>query len=469
MTDDTRWLDATAQAELVQRGEVHPRELIDAAIARIERTDPQLNAIVHRQFERARADAETFDPSAPFAGVPFLFKDYGCPEAGEPYCAGMAALRDAEYRPLTDSPLALAFRAAGLIPLGRTNTPELAMMGTTEPVAFGPARNPWDQSRSTGGSSGGSAASVAAGYVAAAHATDIAGSIRIPAAHCGLVGLKPTRRRTIGSATTDPPVGLNSDGVVTRTVRDTAGLLDSVANPTGPYWWSPPARRGPLVAELDRDPGRLRVGVCTEAFNGADVEAECVAAANDAAAVLERLGHGIEVSSPPGLHSDELHAAMRTAMAATVDAELRLLSAEIGRDLGETDIEPNSWKAVGGSRALTPADLLRALTVVEQSARTSARWWSEDGFDLLVTPTTAEGPTVLGEYLSGYQPGRGSAFTRVFNATGQPTMSLPLGWPDDGLPRGVQLVAAHGREDLLIRVGSALERSAPWHSRRPPI
>jgi amidase len=342
-------------------------------------------------------------------------------------------------------------------------------MGTTEPLAFGPARNPWDQSRSTGGSSGGSAAAVAAGYVAAAHATDIAGSIRIPAAHCGLVGLKPTRRRTVGSRGVDPAVGMNCEGVVTRTVRDTAGLLDAVANPAGPYWWSPPARPRPLVAELGADPGRLRIGLCTDAFNGADVDTGCVAVTAAVAAVMEGLGHVVEVSSPAALHSDALQAAMRTALAATVDAELRDLAAELGRDLGEPDLEPNTWKAIVGARALTPADLLRALAVIEQSARDSARWWSEDGFDLLLTPTTAEPPTVLGEYLSGYQPGRGSAFTRVFNATGQPAMSLPLGWPDDALPRGVQLVAGHGREDLLIRVGSALEQVAPWHSRQAPI
>jgi amidase len=370
--------------------------------------------------------------------------------------------------------VALAFRAAGLIPLGRTNTPELAVMGTTEPAAFGPTRNPWDGSRSPGGSSGGSAAAVATGCVAAAHANDIAGSIRIPAAHCGLVGLKPTRGRTIANTGVAPPVGMHVEGVITRTVRDTAALLDVVAAAPGPAWWSPPALPGRLIDELAHDQGtrpgrsaRLRVGLCIEAFNGVTVEDECAAAATEATRLLERLGHHVEEGTPDGLHGDELQAAMKTAIAATADAELRQWSARLGRELGEADVESATWAVIAAARATTAAGLVDALTVIEYRSRRAAAWWGDGGFDLLVTPTTAEGPSMLGRV--GYQQGRASAFTRIFNATGQPALSLPLGWPSDGLPRGVQIVAAHGREDLLIRVGRALEEAAPWAHRTPTV
>ena len=269
--------DATGLAELVRRGEVQPIELVDAAVARIEALDPQLNSVIHRQFERARREAGGPLPDGPFRGVPFLFKDVGCEEAGEPHHQGMRALRDAEWRANADSELALAFRACGLIPLGRTNVPELALMGTTEPDAYGPTHNPWNLGRSPGGSSGGSAAAVAAGLVPAAHANDIAGSIRIPASQCGLVGLKPTRGRVVAGRRADPAVGMNTEGVLTRTIRDTAGLLDAITDRglRGP--WPAPPLPGPLAAEVGRDPGRLRVGVCVKAFTGADVDAGCAA------------------------------------------------------------------------------------------------------------------------------------------------------------------------------------------------
>ena len=226
--DDYDDLDATALAELVRSGAVHPRQLVDAAIERVERRNPALNAVIHRQFERARADAERTDMSTPFPGVPFLLKDFKGREAGEPYHMGVPTLRDLDYRPRTDSDYALRVRAAGMIPIGRTNTPQLAVMGTTEPALYGPTHNPWAPGRSAGGSSGGSAAAVAARIVPVAHANDISGSIRIPAAMCGVVGLKPTRGRVVTSGV-DPPVGMFVEGVVSRTVRDTAAMIEHLA------------------------------------------------------------------------------------------------------------------------------------------------------------------------------------------------------------------------------------------------
>ena len=467
MSDPLGSLDATALAELVRRGAVTPIELVDAAIARIEALDPRLNAVIHRQFERARDDAFRGPLDGPFAGVPFLFKDVGCEEAGEPHHQGVRALRDVGWRASTDSELARTFRAAGLIPLGRTNVPELALMGTTEPDSYGPTHNPWDLGRSPGGSSGGSAAAVAAGLVPAAHANDIAGSIRIPAAQCGLVGLKPSRGRVVPGRAVDPAVGMNTEGVLTRTVRDTAALLDAVTDrsPGGP--WPAPALPGGLTAELGRDPGPLRVGLCVKAFNDADVDDGCRQAATDAGELLAELGHHVDEDAPAALFEPELMTAARALLAANAAAELDAWSARLGRTLGEDDVEPLTWRMVQDGRVVSGAQVLSLLDRQHEIVRRAARWW--DGHDLLLTPSTAEPPPTLGAYKAGYTPGRAGAFTRVFNATGQPALSLPLGWPDDGLPRGVQLVAAHGREDLLIRVGAQLEQAAPWADRHPRV
>ena len=285
-------LDATAMAELVRSGEVHPRELIDAAIERAEARNPSLNAIIHRQFEHARGDAESVDRSAPLAGVPFLLKDYKGREAGEPYHMGVPTLRDLDYRPRTDSDYALRVRATGLIPIGRTNTPQMAVMGTTEPQLYGPTHNPWAQGRSAGGSSGGSAAAVAARIVPIAHANDISGSIRIPAAMCGVVGLKPTRGRVVTSAE-DPPIGMNVEGVVTRTVRDTALAIDLLSF-RSPWWPAPPWER-PLVDELGRQGPALRVGVWTQGFNGSPVDPDSEATAKRAGELLAEMGHHVDV------------------------------------------------------------------------------------------------------------------------------------------------------------------------------
>jgi amidase len=460
-------LDATELATLVERGDVSPRELVDAAIARVEALDPLLNAVIHRQFERARAEADGPLPDGPFRGVPFLLKDFAAPEEGEPHHQGMVALRDAGWRSPSSSALSSRFRAAGLIPIGRTNTPELAMMGTTEPVAYGPTHNPWDLGRSPGGSSGGSAAAVAAGLVPAAHANDIAGSIRIPSAHCGLVGLKPSRGRVVLGRATDPAVGMNTEGVITRTIRDCAALLDAITDSTTHGPWPPPALGGPLAAEVGRPPGSLRVGICTRAHNDAEVDTACRDAASAAGGLLESLGHEVSETAPAALFDPDLLACARTLLAVHAVTELDSWSAALGRELGEADVEPETWAAVVTGRSVSGAELLSLLQRVQDLARQVRSWW--DGFDLLVTPTTAERPPPLGAYKAGYVPGRASAFTRAFNVTGQPALSLPLGWPDDGLPRGVQFVAAYGREDVLVRLGAQLEAAAPWAARRPLI
>jgi len=450
-------LDATAQAELVRRGDVHPRELVEAAIERIERLDPQLNVMVHRQYERARRDADQALPHGPFRGVPFLFKDYRCREAGEGYCMGMRALRDAGFRATSDAPLALAFRAAGLIPLGRTNTPELACVGTCEPEAFGPTHNPWDVTRTPGGSSGGSAAAVAARLVAAAHANDISGSIRIPSGHCGLVGLKPTRGRVIASLASDARTGMNNEGVVSRTVRDTAGLVDAISV----------AGSAPLLPAVSQPCPPLRVGLWTQPFNGSTVDTQNALAAEHCASLLESLGCSVEISSPSPLSDPALWKAAANVLAVNLSVEVDTWSAKLGRPLGEDDLEAMTWRLATAGRTVSGVEYLAAQSLLLEHTAQADLWWRR--FDLLITPTTASAPTLLGDYARGYESGRGSAFTRPFNVTGQPAISVPVGWPADGLPRGAQIIAERGRDDLLITVAAALEVAEPWAQRRATV
>ena len=306
--------------------------------------------------------------------MPFLLKDYGAAEAGEPHHQGMRVAKDAGWRAPADSAVTEAFRAAGLVTVGRTNVPELALMGTTEPDAYGPTRNPWDLDRSPGGSSGGSAAAVAAGLVPAAHANDIAGSIRIPAAQCGLVGLKPTRGRVVIGRPSDPAVAMNTEGVVTRTVRDAAGLLDAVTDAAIGPWPAPPLP-GPLAAEVGVDPGRLRVGVCVEAFNGAEVDEGCAAAAMATATLLERLGHHVEQSWPRAAFEPDLLPDARTLLAVHAAADVAAWSAALGRELGEGDVEPITWQSVVVGRAVSGAELLALLGRQQERARAITAWW----------------------------------------------------------------------------------------------
>jgi amidase len=457
-------LDATALAAMVGDGSVHPREVVEAAIERVTRRDPSLNAVIHRQFERALADADGVDLATLFPGVPFLLKDYKGREAGEPYHMGVATLRDLDYRPRTDSAYARRARAAGLIPVGRTNTPQMAVMGTTEPELYGPTHNPWSRGRSAGGSSGGSAAAVAARIVPIAHANDISGSIRIPASMCGVVGLKPTRGRVVTSGG-DPPVGMHVEGVVTRSVRDTAAMVQhmSVRSP----WWPAPRWSRPLVEEVSARQVPLRVAVCVDAFNGAPVDAESSSAARRAAEMLGEMGHEVDAGAPAVFFSDELWDVAKTALAATAAAEAAAWESRIGHALGEADLEARTWAMVRAGQSITAPQLLATIERMQQMAAEVFDWF--DGYDLLVTPTTPQPASMHGDYLRNYVSGLGSAFTRPVNLTGQPAISLPLGWPADGLPRGVQLIAGYGREDVLIRTASSLEQAAPWDTRRPEV
>jgi amidase len=470
---DMTWLDATAQADLVRRGEVSPRELAEAAIARIEAVNPKLDAVIRTRFDAALAEAGGDLPDGPFRGVPILLKDLGCTVVGEPTAFGLGPLREVPM-PLT-SYLAEQFRAAGFIPLGRTNVPELGTTVTTEPMSFPPARNPWDPGHSTGGSSGGSAAAVAAGMVAVAHANDGGGSIRIPASECGLVGLKPTRGRVSqGPLIGEAWAGGVIDGAVTRTVRDAAGVLDVISNrmPGEPYY-APPLP-GPLAREVGADPGRLRIGVLDRpGMAGYLDDPQCRAAVASAARLLESLGHHVEESAPAAMLEEELIGHFTTIIAAETEATMRAFEMLLGRPINQDEIEPRNAAYRRAGRELTAVAYLESRAWFGMWARRMADWW--DDHDLLLTPTLGAPPPELGWFTAAGPEEEGRRvvsfipYTAQFNMTGQPAISLPLHWTPDGLPVGVQLAAAYGREDILVRIASQLEQAAPWSDRRPLV
>jgi amidase len=478
MTEDLSRLDATAQAALVRSGEATPLELVDAAIERIERVNPDLNAVITPLFDGARAAAAGDLPDGPFRGVPFLLKDLSAHSAGDPFHEGMAFLKERGWIERSDTALAARFRAAGLVTVGKTNTPELGILPTTEPLAYGPSRNPWDTGRSTGGSSGGSAAAVAAGLVPMAHANDGGGSIRIPASECGLVGLKPTRARvSSGPEFGDVMGGLTCELVVSRSVRDTAAVLDAVhgMEPGDPY--SAPDPAGPYVDELGRDPGALRIGLMTQSPGGAvPVHADCVAAAESAGRLLESLGHAVDASYPKAMDDPDYTGHFITFWAAGAAWSLDYWSRRTGDPVTADDVEPLTWALAEVGRTGSSADWLWGRVWLQVNAREVASWWTE-GHDLLLTPTIAEPPPPLGSFdsppdnpLHGlFRAAELVPFTPPFNVTGQPAISLPLHWSADGLPIGVQLVAPFGREDVLLRVASQLEAAQPWAARRPPV
>jgi amidase len=474
-------MDATAQAELVRNGDASPTELVEAAIARVEQVNPELNAVIHELFEEGRAEAESPDlPDGPFKGVPFLFKDLGAAYAGQPFHLGMRALKEANFRAPMDSYLAERFRAAGFVVIGKTNVPELGILPTTEPVAYGASHNPWDTDRSPGGSSGGSGAAVASGMVPAAHANDGGGSIRIPASINGLVGLKPTRQRiSEGPLVGDNMSGLTVELALTHTVRDTAAILDAVQGsaPGDPYVAPAPAR--PYMDEIGVEP-TLRIGFAEQPpVPGLESHPECVAAVRAARDLLVELGHEVEESSPLSADMAEalnLEDTFLTRWAAGQAATLDIFGTLLNRELTADDVEPLTWALAEEGRSRSAGRYLSD-TGLHQTVGRAIAGWHESGFDLMLTPTVAEPPVPLGTYdqsvpdpLDAFRRAVPmGAFTAVFNATGQPAISLPLHWTEDGLPIGIQLVAPFGREDLLIQVAAQLEQAQPWADRRPGV
>ncbi len=458
-------LDATAQADLVRAGEATPLELVDAAIAAIEDGDGALNAVIHRQFDEARARAASPDlPDGPFRGVPFLLKDLdNSMEAGQPYHGGTRFLARHGYVPTEDTELVRRYKAAGLVIVGRTNCPELGLEPTTEPDSTGPTHNPWDPTRSPGGSSGGSAAAVAAGFVPMAHAGDGGGSIRIPASACGLVGLKPSRGRHTNAPENEAWAGLVARNVVSRSVRDTAAGLVAIAGPGVGDWYQAPPPARPFADEVGADPGRLRVGWVLDDPNGAvPTDPDVAAAVHAAVAAVTDAGHDVDQDFPAALAEDTIVPNFTTCFGAWVAAELERLEALVGAPIEDGDVEPGTAMLAELGGGVSAAQYVNALDALQGWSRRVIAWWEDH--DVLLLPTMPVPPTPLGAFDgTPEEPLAGLAmsttvvlYTAPFNVTGQPALSLPLHRTDAGLPIGVQFVAAPGREDVLIRLASQL-------------
>jgi amidase len=469
--DELIRLDATALAELVRTRQVSAEELVEAAIARVERLNPVLNAVVTPMVEEARAAVRRGLPDGPFTGVPFLVKDLLADCAGVRLTEGSAFL--AGHVAPVDSELTLRYRRAGLVILGRTNTPEFGILPTTEPSLFGPTRNPWDLSRTPGGSSGGSAAAVAAGLVPMAHGNDGGGSIRIPASCCGLFGLKPTRgRNPLGPHYGDLFSGLVAEHALTRSVRDSAALLDATAGPApgDPYWAPPPARA--YRAEAGTPPGALRIALTRTAATGVPVHEDCVRAVDDAARLLASLGHHVEEAAPDA-DGNDLSQQFITLWSAGAAWTIEDWARRTGQTPAPDRFEPLTWGLYQMGTRRTGADYLLALQDLQRVSRDVARFFGR--YDAWLTPTLAEPPLPLGSFdpepdnpMQGlFRAAQFVPFTPICNITGQPAMSVPLHWNAAGLPIGVHVVGRFGDEATLFRLAAQLEAARPWADRRP--
>jgi len=486
--------DATGLAELVRRGEVTPLELVATAIDRIERLNPQVNAVIHRMNEAARRAAAGPLPDGPFRGVPFLIKDLLSSVQGEPLQCGSAFLKG--YIAPHDSELVRRYRAAGFLLLGKTNTPEFGLTPVTEPAAFGPTRNPWDLSRTSGGSSGGSAAAVACGMVPVAGGGDGGGSIRIPASCCGLFGLKPTRARVpSGPDYGEVWQGAVVEHVLSRSVRDSAAVLDATAgtDPGAPY--VAPPRERPYLEETRREPGRLRIAFTARPWLGGSVHPECLAALQDAARLLESLGHDVEEASPE-FDGAAFARAFLTMICAELGGDLREAERAVGRRVRPRDLEPATWALGLMGRSMPAADFSDAVRLLQRIARSIAPFFER--YDVLLTPTVSAPPVAIGalqptdrervllKLLGGLRSGallrhagvleqtaakvfEWIPWTPVINATGQPAMSLPLYWTSGGLPLGSHFVARFGDEATLFRLAAQLEGARPWLEQLSPL
>lgn len=471
--DELSWLDATAQAELVRRKEVKAIELVDAAIERIERLNPILNAVVTPMFDLARQAAAGRLPDGPFAGVPFLLKDFLAEYAGVRFTEGTAFLK--EHVPDQDSEVVRRYKRAGLIVVGKTNTPELAIGPTTEPRLFGPTRNPWDTARTPGGSSGGSASAVAAGMVSMAHGNDAGGSIRIPASCCGVFGLKPTRaRNSLGPHYGDVFSGLVAEHALTRSVRDSAALLDATSGSDlgDPYWVPPPER--PFLEEVGANPGRLRIAFTDRTPLGTRPHPDCVEAVRDAAALCAELGHEV-AEAAPAIDGELLWRGFTTVLSAGFAWGIEDWGRRTGRTPTAEFFEPFVWTFTRRGRELSAPEYLLLIQDLQRISRDVARFFRD--YDIWLTPTLGEPPVPLGTFsFTGGDPfevrrrmATFSPFTYLANVTGQPAMSVPLFWNAEGLPVGTHFMGRFGAEATLFRLAAQLETVRLWAGRRPPV
>jgi len=473
----TRFIDGVGQAELVSSGKVSASELLEAAIERNVAFNPKINAVNITWLDHALELAKKFKPNTnkKFGGVPFVLKDLGAPYAGQHMSNGNIALKNANYIAPANSHLVQKFVDSGLITFGRTNSPEFGSVPVTEPLAWGATRNPFDTSRTSGGSSGGSAAAVAAGIVPMAHASDGGGSIRIPAACCGLVGLKTSQGR-ISLAPLGDEANVSVHFAVTRTVRDAAALLDAVHGPAVGDRVIAPAPSRPYLQEVGADPGKLRIGFIDHHITGAHIDNECVQAVRDTCKLLESLGHHVENSWPSALNNTEFSGKFTAIWSTNMSVTRNSLGQMLGREVTINDVELMNWTMAEYAKKMTATDYAQAVYLSTLFRRAVQQWWA-DGWDLLITPTTSQLPLPIGTIRNMPESpmdalriaGDWIPLTPPFNTSGQPAINVPLQWTKDGIPVGVQIVAAYGREDLLIRVASQLETAQPWAHHTPNI
>jgi len=465
--------DGLGLAELVRTKAVSPAELVEAAIERIERHNPTLNAVVYKGYDDARRWAKGDLPDGPFRGVPFLIKDLGMPVAGWPRSYGSRFARNVVDT--EDGGLTRRYRASGVVPVGKTNTPEYGITGTTESAHLGPCRNPWNPRHIAGGSSGGSASAVAAGIVPLAHASDGLGSIRIPAACCGLVGLKVTRDRNPNMPDGfDYALGNVVDNVVTRTVRDSAAMLDATGYPEPASPYPPPPKARPYLEEIAKSPGRLRIAWSSETPSGRPIEPEIQAALERTAALLKGLRHEV-IERGLGIDYRALYASRGPAAAANFAAGMDRLIEMVGREPEPDELEPLTWATLKAGRRQTGADVMRSLQETRMlNRRTLAAFEDIDVYlcPVLGTPIPEIGyidPVKLEPREVNRRQGRVFPYTPPFNYSGQPSMSLPIEQDANGLPIGMMFTAKYGDEATLFRLAAQLEKEAPWKDRRPQV
>ncbi len=469
--------DATFLANQVASGEVSPTELLDEALARVAAFNPKLNAVVLIQEDAARAAIKAGLPDGPFKGVPFLIKDLGAEAIDFPTHSGSNLLRDTVYG--YDSEIYRRMRATGVTTFGRTTSPEGGVGPVTEAAVYGgPTRNPWDVSRTSGGSSGGSGAAVAAGIVPMAHGSDGGGSVRIPASSCGLFGFKATRARfPDGPMSGEGWAGMAIDGFLTRSVRDNATMMDACAGPDSGAPYTAPAMEMSYSEAITRPPRRLRIAVCDTTFTGAPIDASCQTAVLETARILEGLGHHVTPGCPKADHEGMMHAWTKIVACGTA-LWIHGATTAKGRDLRQGDLQGVARGAMAFAEGISGAAYLAAVNKVHAYGREMAAGF--DNYDIILSATLAEPPALVGRFsheredYENYRVGPGgvfeySPFCATFNASGQPAASMPLHWTDAGLPVGIHLAAAYGDDATLIALCSELEQAAPWAHHRPPM
>jgi amidase len=465
--------DGLGLADLIRRGETTPRELGRCVLAGIEAVNPRINAVIETYADAIRALPEKAGPG-PYFGLPILTKDFPL-EAGRPGEFGSVFAKG--FRSPYDHAFWIKLRAAGLNNIGRTGTSEFGLAAATEPTLYGPTRNPWDPGRSVAGSSGGSAAAVAAGIVPFAQGADGGGSIRTPSSFCGTVGLKPSRGRISGAPECNSPLlGLAISFMLTRSVRDCATLLDlgSGAVPGDGYEIAPPAM--PYAKAIETPPQKLRIALCTRSWSGYPIDPEVLAATAEAGLRLQSLGHEVAEASPDFDYAPYLDA-QKVIWAAFTTQSLDELAAYLGRRIDESQLQSTTIAAYRHGKTLSAAQLISALATYDQVTRRVGEFLA--GYDVLVTPTCPSLPEPIGTH-NPARPGMTvdkffedlapkETFSALFNGTGSPALSLPLGQSKQGLPIGIQLAAAFGREDILLRLAAVLEQDVQWQKRRPQV